>query len=86
MDASSVNTTNVYMTDGINPAGLWVTVTYDANTYEATMNPDADLNPGANYYPGVWKGIKNACGTRQEVTVTTSFTTETPTPTPTPTP
>jgi len=75
MDAGTVNTTNVYMTDGINPAGLWATVSYDANTYEATLNPDADLNPGATYYPGAWRNIRNACGTRQGVDVTTAFTT-----------
>ncbi len=78
MSASSVNTTNVYLTDGTSPAGLWVTVSYNANTYEATMIPDAvqnPLNPGANYYPAVWKGIKNACGTRQGVTISTAFST-----------
>jgi hypothetical protein len=74
MQAASVNTTNVYLMDSSHkPGGIWVTVSYNADTYEATMNPNADLKPGAIYYPAVWKGIKNACGTRQGVTVTTTF-------------
>ena len=74
MDATSVNSTNVYLMDSSHKAaGLWVTVTYNASTYEATMNPDADLDPGAVYYPAVWKNIKNACGTRQLNTVETTF-------------
>ena len=76
MNLTSVNTTNVYLMDSSQrPGGIWVTVSYNANTYEATINPNADLDPGAVYYPSVWKGIKNACGTRQGVTVTTTFTT-----------
>jgi len=74
MDATTVNAQKVYLMDSSqNNAGLWVTVSYNALTYEATINPDADLDPDAVYYPAVWKTIKNACGTRQDVTVTTAF-------------
>ena len=74
MNATTVNSTNVYLMDSSqSKAGLWVTVSYNPDTREATMNPDADLDPDAVYYPAVWKGIKNACGTRQNVTVTTAF-------------
>ena len=59
MNVTSVNTTNVYLMDSSKrPGGLWVTVSYNSNTYEATMNPNGNLNPGAIYYPAVWKGIR----------------------------
>lgn len=76
MDAKSVDSTNVYLMDrSQKTSGAWVTMTYNALTYEATLDPRSDLESGATYYITVWKGIKNACGTRQGVTVTTVFVT-----------
>ena len=76
MDAKAVDTTHFFLMDSSQKtSGIWVTMTYNALTYEATLDPRSDLDPGAIYYPTVWKGLKNACGVRQGVTVRTFFVT-----------
>lgn len=76
MDPKSVDSTNVYLMDRSKTTSrARITLTYNALTYEATLDPDSDLDPGATYYITVWKGVKNACGTRQGVSVTTAFVT-----------
>ncbi|HET9476112.1 MAG TPA: Ig-like domain-containing protein [Dehalococcoidia bacterium] len=76
MDAKAVDSTHFFLMDSSQKtSGIWVTMTYNALTYEATIDPRSDLEPGAIYYATVWKGIKNACGMRQGVTVQTIFVT-----------
>lgn len=76
MDVTTVNTNNLYLYSGSGFAGLSLNVSYNATTYEATLNPVADLDQNAKYYPSVWKHIKNTCGTRQDVEVSTMLKTE----------
>jgi hypothetical protein len=75
MDATTIITNNVSLPGPVGSAGVDVTLSYNATTYEVTLNPDVDLDPGAEYHPAVWKQIKNACGTKQGVEAATMFTT-----------
>ncbi len=76
MDPRSVDSANVYLMDrSQKTSGNWVTLTYNALTYEATIDPRVDLQANDIYYITVWKGVKNACGVRQGVTVSTIFVT-----------
>ena len=73
MDATTIHTNNVYLLGPTGGVGVDATLSYNATTYEVTINPAADLDPGAEYHPTVRKQIKNACGTKQGVGVITEF-------------
>ena len=74
MNAATIHTNNVHLPPDTGNRGA-VNLSYNATTHEATLNPVADLDGGAEYYPSIWKQIENACGTRQGVEVRTMFTT-----------
>ena len=55
---------------------LLATVTYASSTYQATLDPAVDLEPGASYRLTVKPQVENVCGDPQRRQVTATFATE----------
>lgn len=82
MDATTINSTNFTLANGGSVAGI---VTYDANTYTATFNPNANLANSTLYTFTVGTGVKdvaqNAMAAQDQWTFTTASATDVTEPT-----
>ena len=78
MDPASITTSTFFLVRDGSPTPIAATVSYDASTLRATLDPTADLQPGAGYtatVKGGTAGAKDAAGNALAADVTWSFTT-----------
>ncbi len=72
MRVGSINTNTVKLFKAGTTTALPATVTYDATTRRATLNPNANLQPGAKYKAVVTIGARDLAGNQLDQDQTTS--------------
>jgi Bacterial Ig-like domain len=72
MRASTINTTTFKLRKSGTSTNLSATVTYNATTKQATLNPSANLQSGATYVATVTTGAKDVAGNSLDQSFTTA--------------